>query len=340
MKRIGLRFLFAYALTVVTVMVVAVPATAGMTAADVWSVVDQARYQNESVLESFTGKALLADTIEELNQARAQAHASLDSTYNAAMNQLDAIAASYPELADDVASAKYQVNRDHDAAHSEVESIYRIVADTLPPASTTTTSTTSTTSTSTSTTTTVPKSTTTSSTVPKSTTTTTSDSTTTSSTPPPRVTTTTYPDATSTSTTIGTTTTTTAAAVVGGSGPGSGTPEADATTSITNAGLDPARTDPPTLEASTATEAATLEATVARMRGDLGAMSGAMELAASTVLPPAIVSFTVAPFIVLEVLFKTVFDSVQALLIPILFLLAAVAVFFWRDTRVRQTPAA
>jgi hypothetical protein len=76
------------------------------------------------------------------------------------------------------------------------------------------------------------------------------------------------------------------------------------------------------------------------MRGNLGAMSGAMELAASTVLPPAIVSFTVAPFIVLEVLFKTLFNSVQALLIPILFLLAAAAVFFWRDTRARQNAAA
>ena len=76
------------------------------------------------------------------------------------------------------------------------------------------------------------------------------------------------------------------------------------------------------------------------MRGNLGSMSGAMELAASTVLPPAIVSFTVAPFIVLEVLFRTMFDSVQALLVPMFVLLAAVAVFFWRDTKARQNPAA
>jgi hypothetical protein len=337
MKRIGLRFLFAYALTVVTVMVFAVPAIAGMTSADVWSVVQQAEAQNQGVLNSFTSAAIGASTIEELDQAGAQAHASLDNIHDAAMSQLDSILANYPELSDDIASGKYQVNRDHDAAHSEVESIHGIVVGTLPPASTTTTSTTSTTSTST--TTTVPKTTTTSTTVPKSTTTTTVyDTTTTSSTRPPSVTTTTYPN--STSTTAGTTTTTTSAVVIGGSGPGAATPEPDATTSITDAGLDPARSDPPTLAATTGIEAATLEAAVARLRGDLGAMSGAMELAASTVLPPAIVSFTVAPVIVLEVLFKTVFDSVQALLIPIIFLLAAAVVFFWRDTKARQNPAA
>ena len=69
------------------------------------------------------------------------------------------------------------------------------------------------------------------------------------------------------------------------------------------------------------------------MRMERGMVSGMLESSASVVLPPSIARFTAAPFIVLEVLFSTLFESAQALLVPFLVLMATVAWFLWRETR-------
>ena len=66
---------------------------------------------------------------------------------------------------------------------------------------------------------------------------------------------------------------------------------------------------------------------------EIGMVSGMLESGVSVVLPPTIARFTAAPFIVLEVLFSTLFESAQALVVPFLILLATLGWFVWREAR-------
>ncbi|MGI9666809.1 MAG: hypothetical protein ACR2N2_06870 [Acidimicrobiia bacterium] len=309
MARTRLRTLIVVAATTVVVSVFAVPAQAGV-AEDIWNVVYQAQANNDGALNQFAVEALGASTKTELQNARSSAHSRLDSIYSVSSNQLTAIGNANPGYESELDQARTQLVRDHDSAHAEVEDIYQTVLDgllggtttTLPPTTTTTTK---------------PRPTTTTSTVPK--TTTTVDATTTTTVPP--TTTTTVPDTTTTTRATTTTTQAPAAAVPGG---GSGQPPASTGETVGVAA-------PPAVQSTTTkTEQIDAEKTV---RMERGVVSGMLESSASVVLPPMIVKFTVAPFIVLEVLFSTLFESAQSFLFPFLLLTAALGWFVWKDSR-------
>jgi hypothetical protein len=314
-----------YVATVVVAIVFAsAPANAGPLE-DIWNIVNQAQAANETILNQFSVNALGSSTIEELDNARAQAYSSLDSIWFTSVASLNTIANENPEYADDVSEAKAELRADHDGAHAEVGFLYRIVLDTLLSATTTTT---------------VPPPTTT--TVPPTTTTTvaatsTTTSTSTSTTSPDATTTTfisetttTVPETTTTTTIAVTTTTTVPAAVIPPGGPGvppptSDDPIVDDPTAVMTA--PPVwNTDTTAIDAGTAAleEAARLER---------GKMSGMVSDSVSKVLPPALAQFTVAPFIVFELLFTTLFESVRALFLPFLLITLVMAAFVWTENR-------
>lgn len=315
MARTKLRALIAIAATTVGMSVATVPALAGVVD-DIWNVVLQAQVSNDATLNQFAIDALNASTKSELDNARAKAHSRLDNTYSVADNQLSMIEQANPSYATEVAGAKKKLLSDHDAARAEVEDIYQSVLDGLIGGTTTTVPQATTT-----TTTTRPPTTTT--TVPRTTTTTTEPATTT--TEPATTTTTTVPQATTT--TIATTTTSTPAAVVPSGG--GGEPPASDQEAVIVAG------SPAVQSTSTESVLVDREKTV---RMERGVVSGMLESGASVVLPPMIVQFTVAPFIVLEVLFSTLFESTQAFLVPFLLLTAALGWFVWRDSRRKHEP--
>ena len=84
-------------------------------------------------------------------------------------------------------------------------------------------------------------------------------------------------------------------------------------------------------------DAATLEGTASdraqEMREDRSMLSSMLTSSASVALPPAVVTAGTAPFIVLEVLFGTLFESLAALVFPFLMLVIAVSVLIWRETK-------
>ncbi len=335
MTRNRLSTLLATAVVFVALVVGASPAS-GAPIDEVYQTILQARALNNEILNEFTTLALSASTADELKSYRVQADNSLEDVYWASMAQLDGIEAENPDLASEISQARSIITNDHNAAHAEVSSIYQEVLQGLLGGTTTTTTVPKTTTTTTAprpttTTTTVPKTTTTTTTVPTSTTTTTVvRPTTTTTTVPDTTTTTTRPDDSTTTPTIG--------GGTGGDGTngsgGTGTPGTD----------QPTATEPPPEETATVIAApvsVSADDTVSltdtdkgkEMRMERGMVSGMLESSASVVLPPTIARFTAAPFIVLEVLFSTLFESAQALLMPFLVLMATVAWFMWRETR-------
>jgi len=53
----------------------------------------------------------------------------------------------------------------------------------------------------------------------------------------------------------------------------------------------------------------------------------------SHVLPPALAQFTVAPFIVFEILIATLYDSAQQMALPVLLIIAVMSAFVWLENR-------
>jgi len=64
-----------------------------------------------------------------------------------------------------------------------------------------------------------------------------------------------------------------------------------------------------------------------------GAMSTTVMDTVSHVLPPALAQFTVAPFIVFEILIATLYDSTQQMALPVLLIIAVMSVFVWLENR-------
>ena len=109
----------------------------------IWAVVQQADAKNQQILNQFTTDALSSTSMEELDAARDKAHWRLDDLWYSSVDQIESLAALYPdELGGDADSALGTLTRDHDRAHAEVQRIYATIAGGM---GTTTTSTTTTT---------------------------------------------------------------------------------------------------------------------------------------------------------------------------------------------------
>ncbi len=315
-RRITARIAVGYLVSALAISAIAVPALADVDLnairAEIWQVVDTAWGRNQQVLDQFAADAVAAANKTQLDSARSRAHTSLDNIWNNAVGTLDAkLALSPDELAADVAAAKGKLQTDHDAAHAEVDDLYATVLESLPPPTTTTT-------------TKAPPTTTTTTTVPRPTTTTTV----------PR-TTTTVPETTTTTTTVSDTTTTTVASGVappgGGTGPGGGR-EATAIDSVMRE-ADPATATPMVFAAPSSDQEAHNDDAIAAKRKEMGMVSAMVSSGASVVLPPGVARIAVAPILLVEILIGTLFESMRELLVPVLMLVMAVAVFVWRETR-------
>ncbi len=312
-----------YAVVVAAFVALALPASAITVQGgneEAWAIVNRAEQDNQKVLDDFTARALSAETQEELLEYEANALAALDAIYNEALADLNALALLLGGQIDwTILLAKDALKQNHDIAVREVKDLTQSLLPTLPSGSTTTTSTSTTTTTKptvTTTTTTKPRETTTTTTQPADTTTTQPSVTTT--TQGGSVTTTT---STATTTTRGGTTTTEPAAGGGSGGEGSG-----------GGTDDPALAAPPVIG-----DAATLQAPSSEkaqeMREERSVVSSMLTANASVALPPAVVAAGAAPFIVLEVILGTLFESLAALVFPFLMLVFAVAILIWRESR-------
>lgn len=324
MARRSLGLVVLYAVVVAAFVALALPASAITVEGgneEAWAIVNRAELQNQQVLDDFTERALSAETQQELLAYRDQALASLEAIYNEAIADLNALALLLGGDIDwTILLAKDALTQDHNVAVSQVESLTESLLPTLPPGSGTTTTT------STSTTTTTKPHETTTTTKPRDTTTTTTTTTTqpsvTTTTSVGSVTTTT---AATTTTTSGNTTTTTTSADGGGSGSSGG--------GGTSGGSDdPALAAPPVIGDATNLEAPDSER-AQEMRQERSVISSMLTANASVALPPAVVAAGAAPFIVLEVIFGTLFESVAALVFPFLMLICAVAILIWRESR-------
>lgn len=322
MARRSLGLVVIYAVVVAAFVALALPASAITVQGgneEAWAIVNRAEQDNQKVLDDFTARALSAETQEELLQFEANALAALDAIYSEALADLNALALLLGGQIDwTILLAKDALKQNHDIAVSEVKDLTQSLLPTLPSGSTTTTSTSTTT-------TTKPTVTTTTTTKPRETTTTTQPTVTTTT--QPSVTTTTQggsvttTTSTATTTTRGATTTTEPAAGGGSSGEGSG-----------GGTDDPALAAPPVIG-----DAATLQAPSSEkaqeMREERSVVSSMLTANASVALPPAVVAAGAAPFIVLEVILGTLFESLAALVFPFLMLVFAVAILIWRESR-------
>ena len=98
---------------------------------------------------------------------------------------------------------------------------------------------------------------------------------------------------------------------------------------------DPAivMTAPPVMTTAAADQAgdgADAEASPSR-----GMVSSMVSDSVSGVLPPALADFTVAPFILFELLAVTLFESVRQMLVPFILISLVMAVFVWSEHRRR-----
>lgn len=303
-----------YVATVVVSLVFASsPATAGPYES-IWAIVARAGTENHEAITTLINRASSAETVGELDTALGQAHETLDNIFYAAVTDITAIGSDNPEYNEDMLEALAQLNSDHEAAHAEANYTYQLFLDALPPTTTTTAPPTTTTTT-----------------VPPTTTTTVSETTTTvarTTTTVASTTTTTTP-LTTTTTVVEQTTSTTSAAAILPIDPGP--PPADTATI----------SDDPTA-VMTAPSVGSLAAATSGAGGtdqdeardpSTGAMSTAVMTTVSQVLPPALAQFTVAPFIVFEIVVATLYDSMRQMALPLLLITAVMAAFVWLENR-------
>ncbi|MGI9528179.1 MAG: hypothetical protein ACR2NG_00580 [Acidimicrobiia bacterium] len=320
------RFAVMYVATVVVSLVFASgPAVAGPYE-DIWAVVARAGTENHQAITILSNEASGAETVAELDAALAQAHETLDSIFYSAATDITRIGVRNPEYGDDVLEALSQLNSEHNAAHAEANYTYDLFLDALPTTTTTTvpptTTTTSTTVPPTTSTTTVASTTTT---VPGTTTTTVRQTTTTDA----GTTTTTVPGATTTTTTVEQTTTTEAQTVIAPIDPGPPPGDAQAITDHATAVMTA-----PSIWAMAAAASDAGSSSQADEPEEANAMmSTTVMKSVSQVLPPALAQFTVAPFIVFEVLVATLFDSVRQMALPVLLIIAVMTAFVWLENR-------
>lgn len=318
-RRITARIAVGYLVAALAISAIAVPALADVDLnairAEIWQVVDTAWGRNQQVLDQFAADAVAATNKTQLDSARSKAQTSLDNIWYNAVDTLDAKLALSPDaLAADVAAAKGKLQTDHDAAHAEVDDLYATVLESLPPPTTTTTTKVPPTTTTT-TTTKVPPTTTTTTTVPR--------------------TTTTVPESTTTTTTVADTTTTTVASGVAPPGRGTGPDVGRKATAIDSVmgAADPATATPMVFAALSSDQKAHNDDAIAAKRKEMGMVSAMVSSGASVVLPPGVARIAVAPILLVEILIGTLFESMRELLVPVVMLVMAVAVFVWRETR-------
>lgn len=312
------RFAVMYVATVVVSLVFASgPAIAGPYE-DIWAVVARAGTENHQAITILINQASNAETVGELDSALDQAHATLDNIFYSAATDITRIGVRHPEYGEDVLEALAQLNAEHEAAHAEANYTYSLFLEALPTTTTTTLPPTTTTTTVPPTTTTTVAATTTT-TVPDTTTTTTASDTTT----------TTAPEATTTTTTVEQTTTTTSPAAIAPIDPGP--PPGDAATITDDA---TAVMTAPSIWAMAATETDAGSSPQAdEPDQSAGVMSTTVMKSVSQVLPPALAQFTVAPFIVFEILVATLYDSVRQMALPVFLIIAVMTAFVWLENR-------
>lgn len=297
-----------YVATVVVSLVFASsPATAGPYE-NIWAVVARAGTENHEAITALINQASNADTVGELDSALDQAHATLDNIFFAAATDITAIGNRNPEFNEDVLEALSQLTSDHEAAHAEANYTYQLFLDALPPTTTTT----------------APPTTTTTTVPPTTTTTTVARTTTTAA----SATTTTLPQ-TTTTTTVEQTTSTTSAAAIPPVDPGP--PPADTATISDDATAVMTAPSIWTMAAATSNTGATGQGEAPDQ--STGTMSTAVMKTVSQVLPPALAQFTVAPFIVFEILISTLYDSMRQMAVPMLLITVVMAAFVWIENR-------
>ena len=318
MRRLTLRFTLVYAILVVLFAAVTVPVSAAESIesiqAKIAQTVERAEADMQSVLNRFTVDAIDATSQGELASLRSRAHNDITSIHNTAINRLDGFLTVYPEeVAGEVAQAQNRVASAASGAHGEIDAIAQQIAPTLPPDVEPTTTVPATTTTATTTTTIAPTTTT----VPRTTTTTAATTTTTTTT-----------DGSTTTTTSAPTTTTTPAASVTppppygtDQPPTGGTPDAMPATAVFD---DSSRSSLSFAEA---------------MRADSAMMTGSLVEGMSVVLPPSVATAVLSLPIVIEIILGTLFDSAQSLFVPVLILVAAGLILFWRENRSRAVVA-
>ena len=312
-----------YVMTVVVALVVTSSPAAAGPYEDIWAIVARAGTENHEAITTFINEASAAQNVGQLDAALSRANSTLDGIFFAAATDITRIGVQHPEYDDDVLEALDQLDREHNAAHAEASYTYDLFYDALMSTTTTTAPTTTTTTT----TTTEPPTTTT--TIGATTTTIEPTTTTTTEVPPSSTTTTvaatkdTTPPPTTTTTKPGSTTSTTSAAATPPAGP---TPPSS---DLANTSDDPmaVMTAPLMLAAAQTTENGTEQAATAT-----GPMSTVMTNV-SQVLPPALAQFTVAPFIVVEILVATLVDSTQQMALPVLLITAVMTAFVWLENR-------
>ena len=71
------------------------------------------------------------------------------------------------------------------------------------------------------------------------------------------------------------------------------------------------------------------------MRSDSRMMTGTLVEGMSVVLPPAVATAVLSLPLVMEIVVGTLFDSAQSLFVPVLILIGAALIIFWRESRSR-----
>ncbi len=323
MRHLTLRIALVYSTLVVVFVGLALPAQAGGNLSSLHvnmnDVVQEAQAEMQTVLNQFTIEATQVTTLPELLALQTEANSEINIIRDAAFVDLDSYLSAYPtELASHVLAAKSQINTSAAAAHDEITTTTDQIAPTLAPVTTTTTVPPTTTTTTTATTTTTVPRTTTTTTAPRTKTsgptTTTTITATTTTTDPRTTTTTTVPTTTTTTTTV-------AAAFLPTPPTGS-----DA---LPDAEVDYALTPPPVFETAS-TSSRSISDTI---RSESGMVTAAIVDGMSVVLPPSVAAAVLSLPIVIEIIIGTLFTSMQSLILPILVLLAAVAVLVWWESR-------
>lgn len=86
-------------------------------------------------------------------------------------------------------------------------------------------------------------------------------------------------------------------------------------------------------DALSAEENAHNDDVMASRRKEMGMVSAMVSSGASVVLPPGLARIAVAPILLVEILIGTLFESARELIVPVIMLVMAAAIFFWREMR-------
>jgi len=313
---VSARFAVMYVATIVASLLIASGPAMAAPIDDINQVLIESSWANNEAITTMANSCSQASTVAQLDQALAAAHQQLDQIFSTGVNRLLAIGNQNPEYADEARLAIVDLTTNHNAAHAEAEYTYQLFYDALQSTTTTTVAPTTTT------TTTVAPTTTT--TEPPVTTTTVAPTTTTTPTSTTEV-----PTDTTTTTAPADTTSTTSAAVIPPIDPGP--PPADGATVSDDAMA--VMTAPTIWSMAASMDGSAPAAQDAASLMSTGAMSTTVMDTVSHVLPPALAQFTVAPFIVFEILIATLYDSTQQMALPVLLIIAVMSVFVWLENR-------